>query len=223
MYNKCLSLSVSAILLSRLSFRLLYSLLIVFSLLLHPSLGPLSPAFIVLISFILMFVHLFILSFIPTFFPSLLPSFICAIFPFLLTVTDQPLHWFFILPFPTSRPPPLFPTLRSLSHSLPVYRPPVSSFLHLSFFLHVSWYCRCVPNVPQTLFSTIKLLSLPSPAAARITWAEQALLNIEQRREGGTQGERCRVRAKEREGREEKREERKMRKKEKKKEKRKKE
>lgn len=64
----------------------------------------------------------------------------------------------------------------------------VSFVLHLSFFLHVSWYCRCVPNVPQTLFSTIKLLSLPSPAAARITWAEQALLNIEQHREEGTQG-----------------------------------
>lgn len=42
-------------------------------------------------------------------------------------------------------------------------------------FLHMSWRHRCVPNVPQTLFSTIKLLSLLSPAAARITWAEGAL------------------------------------------------
>lgn len=41
--------------------------------------------------------------------------------------------------------------------------------------LHMSWHHRCVPNVPQTLFSTIKLLSLLSPAAARITWAEGAL------------------------------------------------
>lgn len=44
-----------------------------------------------------------------------------------------------------------------------------------AFFLHMSWHHRCVPNVPQTLFSTIKLLSLLSPAAARITWAEGAL------------------------------------------------
>lgn len=29
---------------------------------------------------------------------------------------------------------------------------------------------------------------LPSRAAARITWAEQAFLNIEQHREGGTEG-----------------------------------
>lgn len=64
----------------------------------------------------------------------------------------------------------------------------VSTFLHLPFPLHISWDRRCVPDVPQTLFSTIKLLSLPSPAAARITWAEQALLNIEQRREGGDAG-----------------------------------
>ena len=40
----------------------------------------------------------------------------------------------------------------------------------------MSWqYHQCVPNVPQTLFSTIKLLSLRSLAAARITWAEGAL------------------------------------------------
>lgn len=37
---------------------------------------------------------------------------------------------------------------------------------------------------------------LPSRAAARITWAEQAFLNIEQHREGGTEGERHRGRGK---------------------------
>ena len=90
---------------------------------------------------------------------------------------------------------------RSLPHGLPhLTTHPVSSFLHLSSFLHVSWYCRRVPDVPQTLFSTIKLLSLPSPAAARITWAEQALLNIEQRREGGTRRERRGARGEREEG-----------------------
>lgn len=120
-------------------------------------------------------------------------------------------HWFFILPFSTSKPPLVFPTLRSLPHSLPVHRL-VSSFLHLSFFLHKSWYCRCVPNVPQTLFSSIKLLSLSSPAAARITWAEQGLLNIEQHREGGTQEEKHGVRGTGRTGGKEKRKRKKERK-----------
>lgn len=193
MYNKCfgLSLTVSTFLLSRLSYHFLYSLLIVFSpndciLVLDPFLQPLPS-----ISFSLIFVHVLLLSFIPTFLPSLLHSFSMS----QISIYTDMWHWFFILPFPTSKPALLFPTLCSLSHSLPVHR---SSFLHLSFFPHISWYCCCVPNVPQTLFSIIKLLSLPSPAAARITWAEQALLNIEQHREGGTQEERHRVKGKER-------------------------
>lgn len=204
MYNKCfgLSLTVSTFLLSRLSYHFLYSLLIVFSpndciLVLDPFLQPLPS-----ISFSLIFVHVLLLSFIPTFLHSFSMS--------QISIYTDMWHWFFILPFPTSKPSLLFPTLRSLSHSLPVHR---SSFLHLSFFPHISWYCCCVPNVPQTLFSTIKLLSLPSPAAARITWAEQALLNIEQHREGGTQEERHRVKGKERkEGRKRGREKRKMKK-----------
>lgn len=59
--------------------------------------------------------------------------------------------------------------------------------------------------MPQTLFSNIKLLSLSSPAAARITWADRGLLNIEQHREGGTQEEKHRVRGKGRMGGREKR------------------
>lgn len=68
----------------------------------------------------------------------------------------------FILPFSLFRFFYPFPTLLHWSS-------PASFFLLLSF-LHRSWNCRCVPNVPQTLFSTIKLLSLPFSAAARITW-----------------------------------------------------
>lgn len=141
----------------------------------------------------------------PSYLPSSLPSSVQSFHSSSLSQISLRL-WFFIWPFPTSRTHLPFPTLHSLSHSLPVFRPPVSSVLHLSFFLHVSWHCCCVPNVLQTRFFTIKLLLLPSPAAARITWAEQALLNIEQHREGGTQSER---------GREEGREERRIIKKEK--------
>lgn len=63
-----------------------------------------------------------------------------------------------------------FANLPSLS-----YTPPTPHSSIFPFFLCMSWHHRCVPNVPQTLFSTIKLLSLLSPAAARITWAEGAL------------------------------------------------
>lgn len=58
----------------------------------------------------------------------------------------------------------LFPTASPAPHS--------SIF---AFFLHMSWHHHCVPNVPHTLFSTIKLLSLLFLAASRITWAEGAL------------------------------------------------
>lgn len=180
MYNKCfgLSLTVSTFLLSRLS------LPIVFYLWLHPCCGPFFSSLYHLSSFSLLFVHV-LLSFphpnLLTFpHPSSLYSFYDA---------DS-----LFQPFPPSKPlfpfPLQAPFLTASLSIAPIYLLLPPSF----FFLHMSWYCCCVPDVPQTLFSTIKLLSLPSPAAARITWAEQALLNIEQHREGGTQRERDRNR-----------------------------
>lgn len=62
-----------------------------------------------------------------------------------------------------------------------------------TYLLRVTWFRCSVPSVPHPLFSTIKVLLLPSPAAASITRAEQSLLNIEQQREGET-GERLSAR-----------------------------
>lgn len=181
MYNKCfgLSLSVSITVLSRLSSHFLYSLIVCSLLLLLW-----DPFLLLFPSYFIHFdVNLFILSSIP---PSL---------SFAVQSISHTVNLYIILDssFYLSLPlDPLFsfPFSTLILIASPSHRHPVSSFLHLppSFFLHVSWYCRRVLNVPQTLFSTIKLLSLPSPAAARITWAEQALLNIEQQREGGTRG-----------------------------------
>lgn len=86
-------------------------------------------------------------------------------------ICPQCCHMIFNLTFFCYQIPNLcFAILPSLFYTL---RSPHSSIF--PFFLCMSWHHCCVPNVPQTLFSTIKLLSLLSPAAARITWAEGAL------------------------------------------------
>lgn len=99
----------------------------------------------------------------------LISRILCAISAFFGTVTDQTLIFSSFLPSPALLL--LFPS--------PAY---ISTFSCLWAGL-----ATVVPNVLQTLFSTIKLLSLASLAAARITLAEQALLNIEQHREKGRQ------------------------------------
>lgn len=50
------------------------------------------------------------------------------------------------------------------------------------------------PVYCSPFFLPLKFYCSPSPAAARITRAEQVLLNIEQQREGGTGGERLSAR-----------------------------
>lgn len=93
-------------------------------------------------------------------------------FPHVISICPQrcPHHYLFYL-FPVTKSP-IF-ALQFCALFLTASPTPRSSIF--AFFLHMSWHHRCVPNVPQTLFSTIKLLSLLSPAAARITWAEGAL------------------------------------------------
>lgn len=115
--------------------------------------------------------HLFYCLLYLTVVPAQHPSFIFPFFMQLLHLSSMLPTWLLILPSPVTKSPifalqfcALFPTASST---------PLSSIF--PFSLCMSWHHRCVPNVPHTLFSSIKLLSLLSPAAARITWAEGAL------------------------------------------------
>lgn len=96
---------------------------------------------------------------------------------------------YFLLPssYLSSHRPPL-PRFRldidSILNSFPCFcsEPPFHSPYKLVLLL-------CTQCTADLFFFTIKLLLLLFPSAARITWAEQALLNIEQDQEGGRPGE----------------------------------